>query len=97
MRNLALAAAALLAACATAAPSPPVVGSGSGFVCRNFEVSAYSCREASSALGSELLRASGARTVRWVQPGMRVTMDYREDRLTVHLDERNRVVRATCG
>jgi len=98
MRNLALAATAgLLAACAAAAPPPPVIGAESGFVCRNFDSSAFAGREATSALGSELLRASGARRVRWVPPGVKVTMEYRIDRLTVHLDERNRVVRANCG
>jgi hypothetical protein len=35
--------------------------------------------------------------IRWVQPGMAVTMDYREDRLTVRLDSGNRIVAANCG
>ncbi|MCY7398715.1 MAG: hypothetical protein LH466_07765 [Sphingomonas bacterium] len=44
-----------------------------------------------------MLAASGARTLRWVAKGMMVTMEYRGDRLTVHLDANNRVESATCG
>ena len=44
-----------------------------------------------------MLRESGARALRWVPKGMMVTMDYRGDRLTVHLDAANRVERANCG
>ena len=89
-----------LASCA-AAPQPvqeiPVRGSTSGFVCRQQSFEAFTGKVATSAVGAELLRASGARVIRWVQPGMMVTMDYREDRVTVHLAENNRIVRASCG
>ena len=44
-----------------------------------------------------MLAASGAKTLRWVAKGMMVTMDYRGDRLTIHLDAANRVERANCG
>ena len=86
-----------LAACATTAPQPPVVGSGSGYVCHAFPERDFVGRVASSEVGAELLRASGANVIRWVQPGMMVTMDYREDRLTVRLDASNRIVSASCG
>ena len=43
------------------------------------------------------LDLTGARTIRWIRPGDVVTMDYREDRLTIHLDGRGRVERLTCG
>jgi hypothetical protein len=52
---------------------------------------------ATSELGGEALRRSGARTLRWIRPGDAVTMDYREDRLNVHLDAENRVERFQCG
>ena len=42
-------------------------------------------------------RETGARTLRWVQPGMAVTMDYRDDRLTVYAGRRNMVERASCS
>jgi len=86
-----------LAACSTAAQEPAVVGSGSGYVCRQASYESFVGRVASSEVGAELLQASGARVIRWVQPGMMVTMDYREDRLTVRLDANNRITSVSCG
>ena len=101
MRNAMLMIATLLPACATAAPPAeaeiPVRGSTSGYVCRSADQSRFAGREATSELAAEMLRATGARVIRWVQPGMMVTMDYSESRLTVRLDGRNRVISATCG
>ena len=97
MRSIMMNAALPLAACATAAAEPPVQGATSGFVCRNADLAAFAGRPATSELGSEMLRATGARTLRWVAKGMMVTMDYREDRLTVWLAADNRVERANCG
>ena len=54
-------------------------------------------REATTELGAEAMRRSGAIRLRWIQPGDVVTMDYREDRLNIHLDARNRVERLICG
>jgi hypothetical protein len=44
-----------------------------------------------------MLAVSGARDLRWVAKGMMVTMDFRDDRLTVQLDAANRIERASCG
>lgn len=52
---------------------------------------------ATQALGTEAIRGSGARTMRWIAPGTAVTMDYRTDRLNIHLDAQNRVTRVDCG
>jgi len=52
---------------------------------------------ATSELGGEILRRTDARLLRWIQPGQAVTMDFRGDRVNVHLDARNRVERITCG
>ncbi len=52
---------------------------------------------ASQALGTEAVRGSNSRTMRWISPGMAVTMDYRTDRLNIHLDGQNRVTRIDCG
>ena len=54
-------------------------------------------REASQALGAEALRRSGSRVLRWIRPGDIVTMDYSEQRLNIHLDDRNRVDHFACG
>ena len=54
-------------------------------------------RPASETLGAEALRRSGAGALRWIRPGDAVTMDYREDRLNIHLNARDRVDRFACG
>lgn len=52
---------------------------------------------ASAELAAEAQRKSRARTMRWLQPGQIVTMEYRADRLNIHLDANNRVTRIVCG
>jgi hypothetical protein len=44
-----------------------------------------------------MMKQTGATKIRWVEKDMMVTMDYREDRLTVYLDAANRIERASCG
>lgn len=73
----------LLAACATASPPPRVDESGG--ICRKDGLGAFAGRPATSEVGAEIMRVSGARALRWVKPGMMVTMEYREDRVTVWL------------
>ncbi|WP_084580864.1 I78 family peptidase inhibitor [Sphingomonas azotifigens] len=46
---------------------------------------------------SEALRHSGARTLRWIEPGSAVTMDFRVDRLNLHVDKAGIVTDARCG
>jgi hypothetical protein len=43
------------------------------------------------------MRRSGARTLRWIQPGMMVTMDYSAGRLNIELNEQQRISRISCG
>jgi hypothetical protein len=45
----------------------------------------------------KLVADSGARNARVVKPGMEVTMDFRQDRVTVQVDGQNRIERASCG
>ena len=54
-------------------------------------------QQATGDLGARVLQRTDARTLRWIQPGQAVTMDYRTDRVNVHLDEQNRVQRIDCG
>ena len=51
----------------------------------------------SEAVTKEALRLSGAKNVRWIAPGMAVTMDYREDRLNLYLDGAGKIERISCG
>jgi hypothetical protein len=97
MHRLLLIAFALLAACSTAPAAIPVHGESPGYICRNEGLDRFVGREATSELGSEMLVASGARTLRWVQFGAMITMDFSASRLTVRLDPQGRIASATCG
>jgi hypothetical protein len=91
-------AAALMAmsacAAAPAAEAVPVHGAGQ---CDAAKAKGLVGKARSKTLGAEALRLTGARTLRWIGPDTMVTMDYREDRLNLHLDARNRVTRINCG
>lgn len=49
------------------------------------------------ALANAALKRANATTARVIGPDQAVTMDYREDRLNMHIDGKNRVTRFTCG
>lgn len=74
----------------------PVHGS-TGRVCDAAPAQSLVGREANADLGAEAMRLSGAGKLRWIPKGAMVTMDYREDRLNIELDENNRVTRIRCG
>ncbi len=84
--------------CTTVPPSegeePPVMGGGS---CNAQRVQDLVGRPATTELGTTARDRSGAARVRWIRPDDAVTMDFREDRLNIHLDARGRVVRFACG
>lgn len=73
---------------------PPTWGAGS---CEAGPAQALVGQPATAELGAEAMRLSGARTLRWIQPGQAVTMDFRNDRLNIKLDAENRVEAITCG
>jgi hypothetical protein len=43
------------------------------------------------------MRASHSAVLRWAPPGVMLTMDFREDRVTVHLDAGNKITEIRCG
>ena len=96
MRIVAATAAVFLMGCATVTSEPDVPEHGAG-ACDASRVQNLVGREASTELGTEAARRSGARALRWIRPGDMVTQDYRTDRLNIELDERNRVSRLRCG
>jgi hypothetical protein len=51
---------------------------------------------ASAAVGADLMRLTGAETLRWVPPRTAVTMDYRQERLTVSYDDNMIIVNISC-
>lgn len=85
-----------LAACAIA-QSDATAASIAGGTCRPEPLAQFVGQPSSQELASRILAASGARVIRWVPKGGVVTMDYREDRVTVQLDGLNKVERANCG
>lgn len=94
MRKLLLLALAPLAACTSIQPAPPIGKPDSA--CPPEALARYIGQQASSELAAVMLRDTKRTAIRWVQPGMAVTMDYRADRLTVYLDAAGRVERASC-
>lgn len=89
-RTLPLLPLALLASCETI----PTAGAGR---CNAARVQSFTGALGTADVGQVLLRRSGAKTLRWIQPGMAVTMDYRGDRLNVRVDGRNFVTGVDCG
>ena len=51
----------------------------------------------SDALAEDARRRSGARSVRYLTPDMMVTMEYRGDRLNLHVGKDGRIGSARCG
>lgn len=73
---------------------PPAMAEGP---CRNDGLDSFVGQKASADSGAALLKASGAKTLRWGGPGMAMTMDFRPDRLTVSYDEAMIITSARCG
>ena len=97
--RLALIAAVLpLAACAQerppveSAPPPPAE-----MTCKADAAQSYVGQTATPDLGGAILKATGARTLRWGPPRSAMTMDYRVDRVNVMYDDASKVTQVTCG
>lgn len=93
-RLLAGAVLAAMTACATAAEEVPVRGGGK---CDSAKAQKLLGRTRSARLGNEALRLSGATALRWIAPGTMVTMDFRENRINLRVDSRNKLVKVDCG
>jgi len=87
---------ALLPACAATTGETPVAG-GSGGKCSNEGLESFIGQKATGDIGAQLREKSGARTLRWGPPRSAMTMDYREDRLTVAYDDDMVIESARCG
>ena len=100
MRNAIATAALLVAGCTTvtADPSqPPVPGDASEYACKSDGLEVFVGREPTTELGSEILAKSGAKVLRWLQPGQIITMEFRFDRVNAHIGANNRIERVNCG
>ena len=99
MRNLLMLAPALLAACSTA-PAPadtPVHGVTPGHKCESAGTDQFIGQAGTSETGAAIKRVSNAALLRWAPPGVMLTMDFREDRVTVWLDGANKITKIRCG
>lgn len=98
MRTLPVLPVALLAACSTApAAQTPVHGETPGHTCVTDGTDQFIGQTRSDATGAEIKRVSHAAVLRWAPPDVALTMDYRADRVTVHLDAANKIVKINCG
>jgi hypothetical protein len=106
MRRLALLAPALLAACAGSPPpqdSPgpprptPIHGVTPGHTCDASGADRFIGQAGTSETGAAIKRATKAAVLRWAPPGYMLTMDYREDRVTVYLGADYKVTKISCG
>lgn len=52
---------------------------------------------ASATVVEQARQATGAQSVRTLKPGQVITMEYREGRLNVHVNERGAITSLTCG
>ncbi|MCF7751125.1 hypothetical protein KQ945_10240 [Bacillus subtilis subsp. subtilis] len=100
---LALGCALPLAACSqppkTTAPTsePMAAGDDSAARCNADALNGLVGQTASEAVVKKAVQDSGARHARVLKPGMAMTMDFREDRLSLEVDAQNKIVRANCG
>lgn len=100
MKNMMIAAlaAAGLTACAAGEtkPSPEAVADGP-LTCNAQPAQYHVGHDATQAMGTAILKDSGARTLRWGPPNSAWTMDYREDRVNVRYDDKMKITGITCG
>jgi Peptidase inhibitor I78 family len=95
--GLALVAAAGCTTASTQGPQEPVLSPPDATSCNAVPAQSFVGQRADQASGAAILKASGARTLRWGPPNSAWTMDFREDRVSVQYDERMIIQRITCG
>lgn len=79
-------------------PPPPLARPDMGpSACGANRIKPFVGRQATPAVRTEVARTTGAKAIRWITPGMAVTMDYRTDRLNVSLTKAEVIEGARCG
>lgn len=95
MRKVLLLSPVMLAACA--AQQPPVHGVTPGHKCDATGSNSFIGRTRSESTGAAIKKATKAAVLRWSPPGTMLTMDYREDRVTIWVDEAAKITKIRCG
>lgn len=98
IRLLAIAAVLPLAACATSeTPVESTPAPTTEMMCKADAAQSYIGQTATPDLGGAIVKATGARTLRWGPPRSAMTMDYRQDRVNVMYDDAYKITQVTCG
>lgn len=98
IRLLAIAAVLPLAACTQekppveSTPPPPAA-----MTCSADAAASFVGQTASADVGAAIVKATGARTLRWGPPRSAMTMDYRQDRVNILYDDAYKITQVTCG
>ncbi|HEX6742083.1 MAG TPA: I78 family peptidase inhibitor [Sphingomicrobium sp.] len=98
MRKLLLCSPLLLVACATHDQPVPIASVYPGSKCtQSVGLDSFKGQPASVDLAAQIMTAARAHKLRWVPFGAMITMEYSDERVTVRLDQQNRVLSVTCG
>lgn len=94
--------AVLLATSNACTPMPPKAKPSNPYPPRPMQCQAdpgqrFVGQAASDDVVEQAKAATGANTVRVLEPGMAATMDFRDDRLNLMLDEHGAIAKVTCG
>lgn len=97
MRKVLLLVPMLVTACSTAPAEPVIHGVTPGHKCESAGTDQFIGKLGSSKTGAAIKHVSHAAVLRWAPPGVMLTMDYREDRVTVWLDSARNITKVRCG
>lgn len=85
-----------LAGCATTTPDQAGT-MPAAMACNAASAQYHIGHDATQAMGTAVLKDSGARSLRWGPPNSAWTMDYRGDRVNVRYDAGMKITEVTCG
>lgn len=97
MHKVLLIAPVLLSACSTAPAQTPIHGVTPGHKCVTTGTEQFIGEPGTSKTAAAIMHVSHAAVLRWAPPGVMLTMDYSEDRVTVHLGPEGKVTEIKCG
>jgi hypothetical protein len=97
MPRIILLAAGLLGACSAVPAEPVVHGRTPGHTCNSAGTDKFIGQSGTAETGAAIQRATNAAVLRWAPPGVMLTMDYREDRVTVRVGPDRRITQIRCG
>lgn len=88
--------AVVLVGCAPSAAAPKPMPAAPT-PCGAEKLGGFIGKQRTDAISKQVAEKSGAKGIRWISPGMAVTMDYREDRLNVFVSDKGVIQRVSCG